>query len=187
MKNSTKVISLTCLLLGIPACLYADRAHDLAAAAADQKAVTGCKPATLNTQTCHSKFPTGCTASARAYDAYLNFLKNQVPGSSWTSTDLLDGNSFTSLEGQAPKGLNDTNHASFAPTLAGLHEGNIVTVIAYLYFAEDTSKGAVNGGETTIADFGFRTALTITSAWALTRRLRNRFSRPNRSPYAANQ
>jgi hypothetical protein len=149
MKNSTKVISLTCLLLGIPDCLYADRAHDLAAAAADQKAVTGCKPATLNTQTCHSKFPTGCTASARAYDAYLNFLKNQVPGSSWTSTDLLDGNSFTSLEGQAPKGLNDTNHASFAPTLAGLHEGNIVTVIAYLYFVEDTSKGAVNGGETT--------------------------------------
>jgi len=79
MKNSTKVISLTCLLLGIPACLYADRAHDLAAVAADQKAVTGCKPATLNTQTCHRKFPTGCTASARVYDAYLNFFEEPGP------------------------------------------------------------------------------------------------------------
>ena len=40
MKNSTKVIGLTCLLLGIPACLYADRAHDLAKLAAKQKAVS---------------------------------------------------------------------------------------------------------------------------------------------------
>src|SRR5437667_7968906 len=79
MQKSTKAISLTCLLLSIPAGLYADRAHDLAKLAAKQKAVTGCNPASLNTQTCHTQFPTGCTDSAHRYDAYLNFLKDQVP------------------------------------------------------------------------------------------------------------
>ena len=142
MKNSTKVIGLTCLLLGIPACLYADRAHDLAKLAAKQKAVTGCNPASLNTQTCHLQFPTGCTDSAHRYDAYLNFLKDQVPGPALASTALLNGNDFQSLEGKIPTGLSSANHAKSAPALAGLGEGNIVTVIAYLYFVEDTSKGA---------------------------------------------
>ena len=142
MKNSTKVISLTCLLLGIPACLYADRAHDLAKEAAKQKAVTGCNPASLNTETCHTQFPTGCTDSAHKYDAYLNFLKDQVPGPVLAPTAVLNGNDFQSLEGKIPKGLGGSNHAKSAPVLAGLGEGNIVTVIAYLYFVEDTSKGA---------------------------------------------
>src|SRR5258708_8205951 len=69
MKKSTTVIGLTCLLLGIPARLYADRAHDLAKKASQQKAVTACNPATLNTQTCHAQCPTGCTDSAHEYDA----------------------------------------------------------------------------------------------------------------------
>ena len=142
MKNSTKVISLTCLLLGISACLYADRAHDLAKEAAKQKAVTGCNPASLNTETCHTQFPTGCTDSAHKYDAYLNFLKDQVPGPVLAPTAVLNGNDFQSLEGKIPKGLGGSNHAKSAPVLAGLGEGNIVTVIAYLYFVEDTSKGA---------------------------------------------
>jgi hypothetical protein len=151
MKKSTKVIGLASLLLGIPGCLYADRAHDLAAVAAQQKPVTGtgCKPASLNTQTCHTRFPTGCTDSAHKYDAYLNFLKNQTPGASLaSSTDLGDAN-FKALEGKIPKRLSIGNHAKSAPALAGLGEGNIVTVIAYLYFVEDTSKGSTHGGETT--------------------------------------
>lgn len=142
MKKLIEVIGLALLFLGIPACLFADRAHDLAAVAAQQKAVTGCKPASLNTQTCHSKFLTGCTDSKRIYDAYLNFLKNQIPAPDWSSTEFLDQNGFKSLEGQIPAGLTDTNHANFAPTLANLHEGNIVTVVGYLYFVEDTGKGA---------------------------------------------
>jgi hypothetical protein len=152
MKKSTKVISLTCLLLGIPACLYADRAHDLASLAAKQKAATGCKPATLNTQSCHTQFPDGCTDSSHIYDAYLNFLKNQAPGPDLASSALLNGTDFKSLEGKIPNGLRSGNHAKSAPALANLGEGNIITVIAYLYFVEDTGKGA-NGnpstGETT--------------------------------------
>jgi len=151
MQKSIKLIALI-VLLGIPARLYADRAHDLAKVAAKQKAVTGCNPASLTTQTCHAQFPTGCTESAHKYDAYLNFLKNQVPGAALASTALLSGTDFKSLEGQIPKTLHSSNHAKSAPALANLGEGNIVTVIAFLYFVEDTGKGA-NGqpsiGETT--------------------------------------
>jgi len=152
MKKSTVVISLTCLLLLIPACLYADRAHDLAKLASKQTAATGCTPASLNTQSCHTQFPTGCTDSTHKYDAYLNFLKNQAPGPVVASTALLNGTDFQSLESKIPKGLSSSNHAKSAPTLANLGEGNIVTVIAFLYFVEDTSKGASSKpsiGETT--------------------------------------
>ncbi|HEV1995963.1 MAG TPA: hypothetical protein VGR03_16645 [Candidatus Acidoferrum sp.] len=148
MKKSTKVISLTCLLLGISPGLFADRAHDLANQAGKQKPVTGCSPASLTTQTCHTKFPTGCTGKSFKYDAYLNFLKNQTPGASLASSAELGDADFKTLEGKVPSGLTKGNHAKFAPALANLGEGNIFTVIAYLYFVEDTSKGA-NSGETT--------------------------------------
>jgi len=141
MQKSIRLIGLI-LLLGIPARLYADRAHDLTKLTAKQKAVTGCNPASLTTQTCHAQFPTGCTESAHKYDAYLNFLKNQVPGAALASTAFLSGTDFKSLEGQIPKTLHSSNHAKSAPALANLGEGNIVTVIAFLYFVEDTGKGA---------------------------------------------
>jgi hypothetical protein len=176
MKKSTKVIGLASLLLGIPGCLYADRAHDLAAVAAQQKPVTGtgCKPATLNTQTCHTRFPTGCTDSAHKYDAYLNFLKNQTPGGSLASSaDLGDAN-FKTLEGKIPKGLSISNHAKSAPALANLGEGNIFTVIAYLYFVEDTGSGSSPNKEITNCklalpgSFDFHIGLGFDSALAAT-------------------
>ena len=58
MKKSAQLIALFCFLLGVPASLPADRAHDLAKLASKQTAVTGCKPASLTTQTCHTQFPT---------------------------------------------------------------------------------------------------------------------------------
>jgi len=137
-----RVICLTCLLLGIPAYLLADRAHDLANEAATQQAVN-CDPTSLDSTTCHAQFPTGCSDAAKPrYDAYLNFLKNQTPGQDTPSTALLKGNDFLSLEDQIPSRLRSTNHARFASLLADLNEGNIVTVIGYLYFAEDTGKGS---------------------------------------------
>ena len=150
MKKYTRVIGLTCLLLGVPASLYADRAHDLAKQAAAQKAVTGCNPASLTTQSCHTQFPTGCTDSAHKYDAYLNFLKNQVIGPGLPSTAVLKQMDFQSLESKIPKGLGSANHAKSATALAGLGEGNIFTVIAYLYFVEDTGKGA--GGKPSVGE-----------------------------------
>lgn len=151
MMKSAKLITLAGFLFAIPACGFADRAHDLAKLAAKQKPVNGCNPASLNTQTCHSKFPAGCTDSQNRYDAYLDFLKNQTPDPALPSTALLNKNDIETLERKVPAGLNSRNHATSAPTLAGLGEGNIVTVIAYLYFVSDTGKGANGpaGGETT--------------------------------------
>jgi hypothetical protein len=148
MIRFTKAIGLTCLLLGISPCLYADRAHDLAKQASKQRPVTGCSTAGLTTQSCHTKFPTGCTGSNFKYDAYLNFLKNQTPGASLASSADLGDAEIKGLEGKVPAGMNKSNHAKFAPALANLGEGNIVTVIAFLYFVEDTSKGGAKG-ETT--------------------------------------
>ncbi len=154
MNKPVRLICLTCLLLGISSYLLADRAHDLASQAASQQAIN-CDPTSLDSATCHDQFPTGCSDAARpAYDAYLNFLKNQTPGPDVPSTTLLTGDDFLSLEDQLhqlPGRLTSRNHARFASSLADLNEGNIVTVIGYLYFAEDTGKGSSRGtafGET---------------------------------------
>lgn len=150
MKKVTKAIILTCLLLGIPAYLFADRAHDLASKAASQKPAS-CKPSTLDVKKCHDQFPTGCTdAKHLSYDPYLNFLKNQNPGPNEPSTKLLSGNDFQAREGQIPAGLkkNGARHAKSAPALANLGEGNIFSVIGYLYFVEDTGTGSSPNMET---------------------------------------
>jgi hypothetical protein len=137
-----KVLGLTCLLLVLPGSLLADRAHDLAKVAAQQKAAR-CTPASLDVQTCHQQFPTGCTdAKTLSYDPYLNFLKDQTPGAALASTAVLGQPDFQSLETKIPSGMGKGGHAKFASQLAPLGEGNIVTVFAYLYFVEDTGKGS---------------------------------------------
>lgn len=150
MDKLTKVITLACLLLGMPACLFADRAHDLAGKAKSQKSAS-CNPSTLDVKKCHDQFPTGCTNARHPnYDAYLNFLKNQNPGPSEPSTGSLGGNDFQSLEGKIPPALKKTNakHSKSAPALANLGEGNIFTVIGFLYFVEDTGAGTPPNMET---------------------------------------
>ena len=151
MKNFLKSLSLACLLMGLPRGAYADRAHDLASQAAKVKGASGCNPPSLTTQTCHQQFPTGCTDSAKVtYDPYLNFLKDQNPGPAIASSAVLGQKDFQSLEGQIPAGFGKKNHARFASALAPLGEGNIVSVFAYLYFVEDTSKGS--GGKLSMGE-----------------------------------
>ena len=146
-----KTLGFAFLLLVVPGSLFADRAHDLAIVASKQKGAAGCDPSTLTTKTCHQQFLTGCTdAQSVSYDPYLNFLKNQIPGASLASTAVLGQTDFQSKEGQIPAGLGKRNHAQLASQFASLGEGNIVTVFAYLYFAEDT-RGSGNNpspGET---------------------------------------
>lgn len=153
-----KTVSLMCFLLVVGGSVLAqDRAHQLASEAAKQKVAKCPQPNNLTLQQCHDQFPDGCSAAANPnYDAYLDFLKDQDPDPSLGSTKNLAAADFQSLEaklsqvllksgkGKAKKTqtLNATNHATFANQLAGLGEGNIYTVIAYLYFAQDTSKGS---------------------------------------------
>src|SRR5690242_17527958 len=155
-ENPMKTLSLMGLVLVVSGSLWAqDRAHQLASEAAKQKAAKCPQPNNLTLQQCHDQFPDGCSAAAKPnYDAYLDFLKDQDPDPSLASTKNLAAADFQNLEAKLPQlsskaakgkkgqALNASNHAAFASQLAGLGEGNIYTVIAYLYFAQDTSKAS---------------------------------------------
>ena len=142
MRKLNKFICLTCVVVCTSPYLPGqDRAHDLASKAASQHPAS-CPKTGMTLQQCHDKFPDGCSAAARPrYDAYLDFLKDQDPGPTLPSTKDLTATDFPKLESQLPRTLRSTNHATLANRFANLGEGNIYTVIAYLYFAEDTSKG----------------------------------------------
>lgn len=155
-----KTLSLVGFLLVVPGSLWAqDRAHQLASQAAQQKAAKCPKPNNLTLQQCHDQLPDGCSAAAHPnYDAYLDFLKDQDPDPTLASTKNLVAADFQSLEAKLPRlsrtvngkkqRLNSSNHAKFASKLARLGEGNIHTVIAYLYFAEDTGASNPPNSET---------------------------------------
>jgi hypothetical protein len=147
MLRLTRLLFVACAVLGIsPNLLSFDRAHDLASQAASQKPVSCPKTGTMTLKKCRAKFPDGCsTAKTKPnYDAYLDFLKDQDPGTTAASTKDLVDSDFPALESKLTTlttPLTDKNHSASASTFAGLGEGNIHTVIAYLYFAVDTSKG----------------------------------------------
>jgi len=144
------------LLLVVSGSLLAqDRAHELASQAGQQKAAKCPKPNNLTLQQCHDQFPDGCSGAANpGYDGYLDFLKDQDPDPSLASTKNLVATDFQVLESKLPQlsrtingkkqTLNSANHGTFAGKLAGLGEGNIYTVIAFLYFAQNTSKSSSN-------------------------------------------
>lgn len=149
-----KTLSLTCLLLVVQGSLLAqDRAHQLAQQAPNQRP-RKCPLSGMTLQLCHDQFPDGCSAAANPnYDAYLDFLKDQDPDPNLASTKNLAATAFQGLESKLPhlvqpsrrrtgQALGPSNHATFAVPLADLGEGNIHTVIAYLYFAQDTSKAS---------------------------------------------
>lgn len=151
-----RAVKLVCLLLFVPSSLLAqDRAHQLASQAGQQRSAQCPRPNNLSLEQCHSQFPDGCSASTRQYDAYLDFLKDQDPDPSLPPTKALTAADFQQFESQLPvgskakgkvkakakKGLTSSNHATFADQFAGLGEGNIYSVIAYLYFVEDTGRG----------------------------------------------
>jgi hypothetical protein len=142
MHRLTGLISLCCFLLGVsPSLLSVDRAHTLAGKAASQHPVH-CPASGMTLKKCHTQYPDGCSASVHPnYDAYLDFLKDQDPGPTAPSTKDLVAKDFPKLESKLPKTLGSTTHAKFVTQFATLGEGNIHTVIAYLYFVEDTSKG----------------------------------------------
>jgi hypothetical protein len=95
----------------------------------------------MTLEMCHKKYPDGCSTSSRpGYDAYLDFLKDQDPGPNLAPTADLAEMDFRQKESALPRGLTKTNHARFANQFATQGEGNIYSVVAYLYFVGDTSK-----------------------------------------------
>lgn len=120
-----------------------DRAHTLAAEAVAQKPVF-CKKV-KDFHDCHASYPDGCTKrpppkkppakkpAVPGYDAYLNFLKNQMPENQ-DAIGTLTNAEISGKESKLPAGMNGSNHGKFAVALADLGEGNIYTVVGYLYY-----------------------------------------------------
>ncbi len=96
---------------------------------------------------CHDNFPTGCTHAANpSYDAYLNFLKNRVIGSTSPSGAVLTSAGYTHLEGLLPDTLSTRNHAAHAKELATAGEGDVRQLAGFLYYVEN--EGTQRNGET---------------------------------------
>lgn len=129
----------------------ADRAHDLAKKAKKVQA-EHCE-AVVSFKDCHADYSTGCShASTPGYDAYLNFLKNQLPRPAAAAevAGVLREQNFEELEGKTPDTLGRGNHADNADELADLGEGNIYAVVGYLYYAQVSPDPKKKGpGETT--------------------------------------
>ena len=91
-------------------------------------------------QVCHSQYPTGCSKAGK-YDADLNLLKNQLILDGKVSLGVLGQSDFAKLETELPAGLSSNNHAQFHADLGKLGEGQLYTVVAYLYYAQLGGKG----------------------------------------------
>lgn len=150
MRRILGLISLAVFALSVSHSAWCqDRAHDLASQAASQKPAKCPTPDNLTLKQCHDNFADGCSQAKKpGYDAYLDFLKDQDPDPSLASSKTLGQTDFPALEKKLPKALNSNNHSTFASAFAGDGEGNIHTVIAFLYFAEDTGAGSPPNSET---------------------------------------
>jgi hypothetical protein len=130
--------------------VWADRAHDLASAATSQTAATCTSVNSVGD--CHPINATGCSHAAHPrYDPYLNFLKNQAPDRDSASTGVLAQEDFITLEDGIPAGMDARHHVQFAnqlSSLGGFGEGNLYTVVGFLYFVENTAITSHHRGET---------------------------------------
>jgi hypothetical protein len=103
-----------------------------------------CQESIEDYQSCHSEYPTGCSASGK-YDAFLNVFKNQIE---WPQTQVqrwfTSLSDITDLEGQLPNGLGKSNHGDFTSELKALGEGKIHGVVGYLYAVKAEGKESSN-------------------------------------------
>ena len=134
-----------------------DRAHTLATQALSQQVAT-CT--TIHSETdCHH-LPDGCEPKPHpGYDPYLSFLKNQTidPPSAdaqvqHTFTTLAD---FTALDAAVQPLHVGTHQAAAAVPLADRGQGEIDSVIGYLYFAQHGGNEACNCKLTKLADIDY--------------------------------
>jgi len=99
-----------------------------------------------DSQDCHSRYPTGCSAAA-GYDAYLNYWKDRLiaptPAANPVKyfTQLQD---YQGLDAKIPAGLTQNNQANYQDQLKQLGEGQLYGVIGYLYYAQHTGAESSN-------------------------------------------
>jgi len=122
-----------------------DRAHTLAGQAGAAKPAA-CRHV-KDFRDCHARYPDGCTLVSGKkkpkFDAYLNFLKNQLPDVQ-AATGTLSAADVADKESKLPAGLDPFDHGKFAGALADLGEGNIDSVVGYLYYHIPGGKETCN-------------------------------------------
>jgi len=129
------------LLMATPA--PRDRAHDLAKSASKVEPETCGDVQTF--EDCHDNYPVGCSDSDNPrFDAYLNFLKNQMLSSDLQPVRSLSEHDFRKLDDSIPQSLTSRNHAAHANDLAELGEGNIYSLMGFLYYAMATGPETCN-------------------------------------------
>ena len=63
-------------------------------------------------QDCHADYAAGCSDSERpSYDAYLNYVKNQLPDPALSPVKVLDESDMAALDAALPPTLHRGNHA----------------------------------------------------------------------------
>jgi hypothetical protein len=96
---------------------------------------------------CHARYKAGCSSSGK-FDAYLNFLKNQLipPAPPAASLQILSQADFQNLDRNTPSGFGGPakNHADFKDQLAHLGEGKVFGLIGYLYDARPEGAESSN-------------------------------------------
>jgi hypothetical protein len=113
----------------------------LDAAAKSKNAVTCAIVTTMDE--CHRSYPSGCGTTAGKYDAYSNYLRNQVPPPAAPSYRLLGALEFSGLDARTPLVVKGA-HADQAELLASLGEGTIVATIGYLTRVSTGSRESAN-------------------------------------------
>jgi hypothetical protein len=102
-----------------------------------------CEDNIADAQQCHQDYPTGCSAAGK-YDAYLNYLKNLLPGKDM-GVNYLDQAAFDNLNSNTPADLGKSNnHLSYKDQLAEMGEGKQFGLMGYLYYFEHTGAESSN-------------------------------------------
>jgi hypothetical protein len=142
----------TLCLAATPSLVFGDRAETLAKkASVVQREVCDTDANTM--QSCHENFSSGCGRPKQPnpqyqprYDAYLNFLKNQTPQRTLQPIENLAQEKFARLDEDIPDGVRKGNNAEYAEELAQLGQGNIYSVVGFLYLADPTGAESTNCG-----------------------------------------
>jgi hypothetical protein len=102
-----------------------------------------CEENITDSQACHQDYPTGCSAAGK-YDAYLNYLKNLLPGTDM-GVNYFDQTAFDNLNSNTPADLGkNNNHLTYKDQLAEMGEGKQFGIVGYLYYFEHTAAESSN-------------------------------------------
>jgi hypothetical protein len=93
---------------------------------------------------CHDTYPTGC---GKAYDAYLNWLKNlDFDPQKLVTQPPLTPQDLVAKDRSLPAGLSKSNHQQFQQQLQALGEGEAAVLVGVLYYAKEGGKESSNCG-----------------------------------------